>query len=391
MLKIAILSSHPIQYHAVLFRELARVAELKVFFAHQPTPQEQARAGFHVEFNWDTDLTSGYSHSFLENVSASPGTDHFFGCDTPSIANALQNENFDSLILFGWHLKSFLQGLFAARKLSIPVLVRGDSQIETPRSVLKKSIKEMVYPSFLGLFNAILYVGARSKQYFEHYNYPKERLFFSPHCVDNKWFGENSTEAARTELRGKLRISDDVFLVLFAGKLRRFKRPTDIIDAASFLRNQGLKVEVIAAGDGDLRASMISKAEGNRVPLHMLGFCNQSRMPKVYAASDCLVLPSNSHETWGLVANEALAAGKPIIVSDACGCAEDLSDGAAGRRFKVGDIADLARTIESVIISPPKLGDINSLSNKYSPKEALSGILSAVYFNQMLSSAAKDK
>ena len=100
------------------------------------------------------------------------------------------------------------------------------------------------------------------------------------------------------------------------------------------------------AGSGELEAHVEAAAAASGVPLHLLGFRNQTEMPAAYAAADCLVLPSDGRETWGLVANEALACGRPIIVSDACGCAPDLGcDGRAGRTFPMGDTEALARAI----------------------------------------------
>ena len=77
--RLAVLTSHPIQYYAPLFRALAQVVDLHVLFAHRATPAEQARAGFGTPFEWDVDLTSGYAHSFLKNVARQPGTDRFPG------------------------------------------------------------------------------------------------------------------------------------------------------------------------------------------------------------------------------------------------------------------------------------------------------------------------
>lgn len=380
MLRLAILSSHPIQYHAPLFRELARRHDLHVFFAHRATPQEQARAGFGAAFDWDVDITSGYAHSHLDNISSTPGTDRFSGCDTPEIGARLREGRFDALLLFGWHLKSFMQGLLSAKRLGIPALVRGDSQLATPRSRVKKAAKALSYPLFLRLFDAALFVGARSRDYYEYFAYPAERLFFSPHCVDNDWFATRATTSERDELRNALGVSEETRLLLFAGKLQSLKRPADLVGAARILGERGRKVEVMVAGDGELREAMIEAAAAANVRLHMLGFCNQSRMPAAYAASDCLALPS-AGETWGLVANEALACGRPIVVSDACGCAPDLvADGVVGRRFKTGDVAALADAIEAVIAAPRDAAAIAKVVDKHSPRAAADGAAAALDF-----------
>ncbi|MEF3364953.1 glycosyltransferase family 4 protein [Methylocystis sp. 9N] len=379
MQRLAVLSSHPIQYHAVLFRELARRLDAHVFFAHRATPDEQARAGFGAAFEWDVDLTTGYNRSFLNNISPRPGTDRFSGCDTPEIGARLREGRFDAALIFGWHLKSFMQGLIAAKRLGMPVLVRGDSQLATPRSKLKMEAKAIAYPFFLRMFDVALYVGARSRQYYEHYAYPAERLFFSPHCVDIGWFAARATEGARRDLRNMLGVSDEARVLLFAGKLQPFKRPLDIISAARILRARGQNVEAMVAGDGELHSAMIEAAAKDDVPLHMLGFCNQSRMPAVFAASDCLTLPSTGRETWGLVANEALACGRPIVVSDACGCSLDLAaDGGAGRSFRTGDVMMLADMIDDIFETAPDAAAMTRVSEQYSPQAAVDGVIAAL-------------
>ncbi len=88
-MKLAIVTSHPIQYNAPLFRELARRIELHVFYMHRVTPDDQARAGFGVGFAWDVDLLSGYRSSFLDNVSKHPGLRTFNGVDVPGVGTAL--------------------------------------------------------------------------------------------------------------------------------------------------------------------------------------------------------------------------------------------------------------------------------------------------------------
>lgn len=379
MTRLAILASHPIQYHGPLYRELARRVDLEVLFAHRASPAEQARAGFGVAFEWDIDITSGYRHRFLENVSRVPGTDRFLGCDTPGIGAAIDAGSFQALTVLGWHLKSYLQAIFAAKRRGIPVLVRGDSQLATPRSSLKRAAKGIAFPTLLRVFDAALYVGSRSRQYYLHFGYPESRLFSSPHCVDTDWFAKRASDLERASVRARLGISDEVTLVLFAGKLVPYKRPLDLIMAVAKCRAAGRAIEVLVAGDGPMRATMIARAQDLDVPLHMLGFQNQSQMPSVYAAADLLVLPSDERETWGLVANEALASGRAVIVSDACGCAADVTrDNRAGFSFPKGDICALASAVEKLSETPPSSSDFAERVEAHSVRAAVDGFTSAL-------------
>jgi glycosyltransferase involved in cell wall biosynthesis len=375
---LAVLTSHPVQYYGPLFRELAKAVDLHVFFAHRASPAEQARAGFGTPFEWDVDLTSGYAHSFLHNVARRPGTDGFAGCDTPEIGRRLREGRFRALLVTGWNLKTYLQGTLAARRLGIPIMVRSDSHLETPRSRLKRGLKALSYPWFLKLFNAALYVGQRSRAYYVHYGYPAERLFFSPHCVDTAWFGARASAEERQRLRALREITPGTRVLLFAGRLVPMKRPIDLVIAAAKCRARAMRAEVMIAGSGELESNLRDAAASFDLRLHLLGFRNQTEMPAAYAASDCLVLPSDGRESWGLVANEALACGRPIVVSSSCGCAADLAqDGNVGRAFPVGDADALADAIGDLAASPPAPFAIAALSRAYSLEAAVAGIRSA--------------
>ena len=381
LMRLAIVASHPIQYYAPLFRALARRLDLMVFFAHRATPSDQAKAGFGIGFDWDVDLLSGYPHCFLDNVARRPGLDRFLGCDTPEIGDRFREGRFDTVLVQGWHLKSFLQAVFAAKLQGLPVLVRGDSHLDTPRSALKRTAKSAVYPAFLRLFDAALYVGERSRAYWMHYGYPASRLFFSPHCVDADWFAARATAQARAELRARLGIGSEAKVAMFAGKLVPFKRPMDVIAAVARLKTEGRDLCLIVAGAGPLESEMSAAARTAGVSLHMLGFCNQTVMPQAYAAADVLVLPSDGRETWGLVANEALACGRPVVLSDAVGSAPDLAgDGSAGRIFPVSDVGALAHAIGDLLDSPPSSEAIAAKSAAYSLERAAEGILHASAF-----------
>jgi glycosyltransferase involved in cell wall biosynthesis len=134
----------------------------------------------------------------------------------------------------------------------------------------------------------------------------------------------------------------------------------------------------MVAGSGELEPKLRAAAAASGIRLHLLGFRNQTEMPAAYAASDCLVLPSDGRETWGLVANEALACRRPIIVSSACGCAPDLAgDGSVGRTFPVGDPQALADAIGALAASPPSLSAISAVSQAYSLDAAVAGICCA--------------
>jgi glycosyltransferase involved in cell wall biosynthesis len=377
-MRLAVITSHPVQYYAPLFRELARTIDLQVFFAHDATPEQQAAAGFGAAFRWDVDLLSGYAYSFLENVAADPDAGRFNGCDTPEIGARLREGKFDAVLALGWHLKSQLQGIYAAKRAGLPVMIRGDSQLGISRSRSKRFVKALAYPLLLRTFDAALYVGARNRAYYRHYGYPAKQLFASPHAVDTRWFADRAGPAVRARKRAELGLEERDHAVLFAGKLLPFKRPLDAVGAVAGLRRDGIAAHLLIAGSGELSAALHAEAMCHGFPVHDLGFLNQTGMPAAYAAADVLLLPSDGRETWGLVCNEALACGTPIVVSDEAGCAPDLCRDGVGIAYRGGDVNAATGALTMLLRAPPTPATIEEVSHRFSLQRAAAGIVDAL-------------
>ncbi|PON14291.1 hypothetical protein C2W62_29835 [Candidatus Entotheonella serta] len=350
--RLGILASHPIQYHSPWFRHLAQHLDIDVWYAHRPSAQDQAAAGFGVGFHWDIPLLQGYPYRWLRNVSHRPSLQTFRGCDTPEVYRLCRRSRLDAVLVFGWQHKSALQAIRACWRQRLPVLMRGDSHLLTNRSRLKTALKYGLYRWFLPRLSGHLYVGTRNKAYLEHYGVPPQRLFFAPHCVDNAFWTAAVKRADHTDapaqLRARLGIAPDGFVCLFVGNLIPHKRPEHVIQACTHLVQApaGTDVYAICVGDGPLRPQLEHLAHPQGKRIFFAGFQNQSELPAFYRAADVLILPSKEKETWGLVVNEAAACGTPAIVCDAAGCAPDLIDeGATGYTYPFGDTRALAKRI----------------------------------------------
>lgn len=346
-LRLGVLATHPVQYHAPLYRALvAAGVDLTVYFAHRPSPQEQG-TGFGVAFEWDVDLTSGYRHVFLPNRAKHPSASTFFGCDVPDIRSAIAGGAFDAFLVAGWHSLAYWQAVSACRAAGVPVMVRGDSQLPGDAAGIKRLVKRALYPSLLRRFDVCLSVGKRSEEYFRYYG--ARSIVPAPHFVDNEFFAARAASAVanRARVRAEFGLPVDATVVLFAGKLLPWKRPLDVLDAVRALGDPS--VAVLIAGDGALRAECEARARDMISAVRIAGFLNQTEMPRAYAACDVLVLPSEARETWGLVANEAMASGRPVVLADAVGCAPDMvTDGETGYTFPVGDVPALAERLRLV-------------------------------------------
>ena len=375
-MKIGILASHPIQYQAPIFRELARHAELRVFFAHRQSAAGQANAGYGTAFEWDIDLLHGYESNFLENIASRPDTARFLGCNTPAIFAAVRQGDFDAFIVTGWNLLSYWQAVMACRLYRVPVLVRGDSHLETPRSTFKKYLKSLLYPLLLKCFSGFLYVGRKNREYLAHYGVGDNRLFFSPHSVDNAWFAEQTQRMDRALLRTEWHVESGKRIVLFVGRLVSMKRLDDLLEALCLLMKAGLDIQGVIVGDGPLRPVLEEHARKSGIDITFAGFRNQSQLPALYKLADVLVLPSGGGETWGLVVNESLACGTPVVVSDSAGCSADLAaDGSTGEVFPTGNVEALAAALSRVLARQPDQAGIKQWVEAYSVQASVAGII----------------
>jgi glycosyltransferase involved in cell wall biosynthesis len=347
-MRLGILVSHPIQYFSPWFRALAQRVDLEVFYADKGSPKNQADAGFGVPFEWDIDLFSGYTHNFLSNVSRRPGTDSYGGSDTPEIAEIIRTHKFDAFIVSGWFLKSYWQAVRACRKNGVPVLVRGDSQLNRNQSPLKRAAKQITHRSALRQFDGFLSVGQRNREYLLHYGVPEDRIFFVPHCVDNDWFATRALEEkkSREQVRDRWGASESTFVILFVGKFIPKKRPVDVLKAAAQLTKGQTRFVSAFVGAGPLEQELRAMASELKISSYFEGFRNQMELPRFYAGADTLVLPSDGTETWGLVVNEGMACGLPAVVSDAVGCGPDLiEEEKTGFTHGVGKERELADRI----------------------------------------------
>ena len=349
--RLAIVSTHPIQYHSAWFRRMASESRLNidVFYCHNASAKEQADAGFGVTFEWDVSLLDGYRYRFLKNVSQRPGIAHFQGVDTPEIVDIIKRERFDAVMVNGWHYKSAWQTMRACWRTKTPVMVRSDSHLHDQRSIAKRILKRPFYSWFISKLDACLPVGKWSSDYFLHYGANAERIFVVPHVVDTDYF-QNESQKLRPErkvLRSELALDEAAVVLLFVGKFIERKRPLDFVVAIEQARSIGANVQGLMVGDGPLRACCEDVVRQKNLPIKFAGFLNQSQIVKAYVVADALVLTSDQ-ETWGLVVNEAMACGVPCFVSDIVGCGPDLIvANETGSLFALGDTGTLATLLSS--------------------------------------------
>lgn len=347
MKKIAVITSHPIQYQSPLFRAISQQSDidLTVYFGcDYGSNPKKVHPGFGKAFAWDIPLLDGYKHVFLKNSKADIGVNDW-RLDGPELKSHFESNQYDAVILFGWNKVLFWQAIWWAKKYNISLILRAESNLKHIQSWLTKWIKKVLFPILFKQFKAFMSIGSHNSELYLHYGVQKTAIHDAPYCVDNDFFAEGASKSAikARQLRLSLGIPESDTVFLFMAKFVDRKRPLDLI-AAAVKNRECRNFHVILVGGGELMEACQSAITTNQLDnVHLVGFINQTELPTYYAAADVFVLPSH-YETWGLVLNEAMACGLPGIVSDTCGATQDMIiEGETGYSYPMGDVQQLAK------------------------------------------------
>jgi glycosyltransferase involved in cell wall biosynthesis len=353
---LAIIQTHPIQYHAPVYRCLQQDLGIPVTVCYG---SDFSVAGyrdreFGTEFAWDTDLLSGYTSHFLAR-SMEGGARSAEQTSARNLGNFLSQIGPAAVLLTGYSPRFYRQALWKAWRFGRPILFRAETTDHArSRSPLKRAARDAFLKWVYGRCAALLYVGQQSRRHFVRLGCPESKLTFSPYCVPTDHYPADdvSHKSERARVRAELDLAEDRCAALFCGKLVPRKGPDLLIEAVRRLPQElQKKLTVMFLGDGELRSSLNQLADGaSPVDCRFIGFQNQTRLGRYYHAADFLVLPSRESETWGLVVNEALHHGLPCVVSDNVGCAPDLiTSGETGEIFAAGSTESLGAALERVI------------------------------------------
>lgn len=348
MKKLVIITTHPIQYNAPLFRLLSerKRISVKVIYTWEQSKNHVYDAQFGLQRSWDIPLLEGYEYEFVKNISLTPDSNKFWGVINPGLYRKIKKEKFDAVLVYRWSLWShffLLQCLGKKQRL----FFRGDSHLLQKGKGFKQFLKDhflrLVYRNVTKAF----VVGTHNRHYMHFYGLANNQLVYAPNVVDNKRFRNNSNELEAMALKEReaLGISNDTVVFLYAGKFYELKHLDLLINAFKLLKGEHYRL--LLTGNGKQEQWLRDIAENDKRILFQ-SFRNQTEMPLLYRIGDVFVLPSKS-ETWGLGVNEAMACGRAAIVSDQCGCAPDLIvQDKNGYVFKSNDQESLLQCLSKV-------------------------------------------
>lgn len=345
---LAIITTHPIQYYAPVFQLLHQrnIVPIKVFYTWGSESITKHDPGFNKAITWDIPLLDRYPYTFVKNTSIQPGSHHFKGIVNPDLIAQLEALQPDAILIFGWAYQSHLK-VIRYFKNKIPVLFRGDSTLLDDQKGLKAIARTLLLRWVYSHIDHAFYTGTNNKTYFRKFGLKEKQLTFAPHAIDNARFAEPRNSETH-KLRQQLGISTEAILILFAGKFEGKKNPLLLLEAFNQLKADNCYL--LFVGNGPLESQLKQTAATN-ANVRFLGFQNQAYMPVVYQAADLFCLPSQGPgETWGLAVNEAMAAGKAVLVSDKTGCAIDLvKNDYNGAIFRSNNLTDLTNQLKQLV------------------------------------------
>jgi len=358
-IRLAIVVSHPIQYYVPMYRNLALDPEidLKVFYFSDVSIRGGFDEGFGVAVQWNIDLMSGYDSEFVGKHYATNDVVGFMASAVPDIFWKILRGHFDAVVVNGYAMAGNVLAVAAARLSGARVLTRSDSNAAMLAGKRAGWAKRVFVKAFFAVCSAMLVAGLRNREFYKYWGVPDRKLIDTAFTVDNDRFREASalTEVERRDLRASWGCADDRPIMVFASKFVARKQADLTILAAARLAREGVPLHLVMAGSGEMDQVLRDLAAAHpELPVHFTGFVNQAEMPALLGASDIFLFPSTG-EPWGLIVNEAMAAGLPVVVGEHCGCAPDLvAPGVNGYLVGDGDLDGLTKAMRELATDPDR-------------------------------------
>lgn len=341
--RLRVLALHPIQYQAPLWRALAtdrRVSDFAVWFGWKgAAARETYDHEFAASFSWDMDLLRGYRSVVMRRLGTNAARGGILSRVNCGVAVRLMKERPDAVMVMGHGTVTAIATLAICRMLRIPTLLYGD--YSEPRRRWLTPLRHLVVR--MATIGGV--IGEKNRRLYVEASLPEARLVRVPFGVDNAHFEseqpiENDTCSERPS-------------VVVVGKMVQWKNHELLLRAlASLSPRERPLLRFVGSGPLEGHLRRLAKDVAVEREVEWRGFVNYSGMPAEYRRSTAACLPS-TREAWGLAINEAMASHRAAIVSDACGCAQELVvPGETGVIFPSGEIEPLAAALRSVAREP---------------------------------------
>ncbi|AHM57292.1 glycosyl transferase GT4 family [Peptoclostridium acidaminophilum DSM 3953] len=331
LIKILIISIFPAPYRVAVFNELGKNVELDVIF-ERTNDYNRLSDWFSKEFkNFTGYILSDSSETVKKDIQ--------------NIKKDLWNGKYDAVILYDYSTVISLYFASICRMKKIPYFLNCDGAFIN-KSALKKIVKEFVIKNATACFAS----GNMAARYFEYFKAKKEVIYYHPFTslYEYEINKRLCSDQEKNETRKKLNINGKK-IAITASRFISSKRIDVLIEAWASMPSD---YHLIIAGAGELEETY--KQQINKLNLKNIilsGFLKKDTLFEYMKASDVFVLPTES-DTWGLVINEAMACGLPVITTNMCIAGIELvENGQNGYIVPVGDVDALKRAIRQVLVN----------------------------------------
>jgi len=251
------------------------------------------------------------------------------------------------LHLAGWGHPLLVMIFIMAWIRRIPLVVESDTQLQAGSPILKRVLKHLILGILFRIPRIFLPGGTRQAKYLNYYGVDSDRIQIAQMTVDVKKIiaiADSIDNKKCLELRKVYGLPEEGVIFLFVGRLEHGKGLIELMEVFRSVSADCKNCSLAIVGDGSL-IEKVNRMASEINNIYVLGRLSGEDVYEVMSICDVFVLPSHA-EAWGLVINEAMAAGLPVIANDCVGATEDLvDDGKTGLLVKGGESADLRHAV----------------------------------------------
>lgn len=344
-IKVALIHNIMSPYRVPLFKQLAAVPELALYIYFLASTDKSRK--------WEIPELSGkFSYKVLPGLTVNfhRNKDLFAYRVNPAIAPELIRNKYDIIVSVGYASFTNHLAFLLCKTWGKPFILCSESTINEPsllRSISLPLIKLIVRHS-----DALIAYGTRAKEYLIHLGAPSDRIFMAYNTVDTAFFGRESSKLRMTGSRLKEELGiGNKSVILYVGQLIQRKGIRYLLEAYARLRCEN-DVACLIVGDGPQRTELGDLCTRENIKdVFFVGHKQLRELPEYYVISDIFVLPS-TQEVWGLVLNEAMACGLPVVTTDKVGASIDLvKDGVNGYVVEAGQADQLYDAMQKILSS----------------------------------------
>lgn len=374
--KVALIHNIISPYRVPLFEGLSNHPSIDLFVYFCAKTQKKRR--------WDVLENKNYRYEVLPGISLESSCITFH--INPSIISRLIKEKYDAVIISGNPDFTTFLSFLTCRMFNIPIIWWSEG-IESAQSSLGKLISPVI-KHIVRNVDSVVVPGSLSRDFQVKIGSSYDKIFLAPNIVDNDMYIEKSLELKRNkaELKQKLGLNYST-IILYVGQLIERKGVDYLIDAYKYLKNEFEDLCLVIIGDGNVKNNLEFICNQNGInDVHFKGWVSEEEKHIYYSISDVFVLPTLS-DVWGLVINEAMCFGLPVVSTKAAGASWDMIiSGKNGYVVEPANSEQLYSSIRTILLDKDlarKMGEksLEIIKSEYTLRSMVNGFISAVKYS----------